>query len=228
MELPEIPESSAYVLRTVKADGTSYNGFAWNLDPGAINEAPDWDTKPECGGGLHGLLDGYGNYGLLSDALDAKWLIVEVERAWCVDIDQKVKFPACTIAHVGGMASAMTRISQYQIKLLLKAAARGEITDFAKGDGKSAASSGNSSKAASSGNSSTAASSGDCSKAASSGYKTIAMVAGFNGMAKAGPDGCIALAFYDGERPRIVIGYVGEGIDADTYYRVEKGLLVKA
>jgi len=54
------------------------------------------------------------------------------------------------------------------------------------------------------------------------------MVAGFNGMAKAGPDGCIALAFYDGERPRIVIGYVGEGIDADTYYRVEKGLLVKA
>ena len=43
MELPEIPESSAYVLRTVKADGTSYNGFAWNLDPGAINEAPDWD-----------------------------------------------------------------------------------------------------------------------------------------------------------------------------------------
>jgi hypothetical protein len=66
------------------------------------------------------------------------------------------------------------------------------------------------------------------STAASSGDKTIAVVAGFNGKAKAGPDGCIALAFDDGNRPRIVVGYVGEGIDADTFYRVEKGLLVKA
>jgi len=54
------------------------------------------------------------------------------------------------------------------------------------------------------------------------------MVAGFKGSAKAGPNGCIALAFDDGKRPRIVVGYVGEGIEADTFYRVEKGLLVKA
>ena len=204
-------DTTALAIRTVNADGTSYNGFRWDLTVGAVVEAPDWDPKPECGGGLHGLLDGWGNYSLLSHKLDAKWLIVEVDRAWCVDIAQKVKFPACKIVYVGDMATAMTRMAEYQIKLLVKAAARGEITDFAKG---------HYSKAASSGDSSTAASSGD---------KTIAMVAGYSGRAKAGPDGCIALAWNDGLRPRISVGYVGEGIKADTWYRCdESGVLAEA
>ena len=100
-----------------------------------------------------------------------------------------------------------------------------------------AASSGNYSKAASSGDRSTAASSGYGSTAASSGYyskaavqgaNTIAMVAGLGGQAKAGPNGCIALCWYDGKRNRIVAGYVGEeGIEADTLYRVADGKLVK-
>jgi len=91
-----------------------------------------------------------------------------------------------------------------------------------------AASSGNYSKAASSGDRSTAASSGDGSTAAVQGANTIAMVAGLGGQAKAGPNGCIALCWYDGKRNRIVAGYVGEeGIEADTLYRVADGKLVK-
>jgi hypothetical protein len=43
-----------------------------------------------------------------------------------------------------------------------------------------------------------------------------------NGQAKSGPDGAFALAWFDGTRPRIIVGYVGEdGIKADTWYRVE-------
>jgi hypothetical protein len=100
-------------------------------------------------------------------------------------------------------------------------------TAASSGYGSTAASSGDGSAAASSGDGSTAASSGYGSKAASSGKQTIAMVAGYDGRAKAGADGCIALAWHDGKRPRVVVGYVGEGIDADTFYRVEEGELVK-
>ena len=90
------------------------------------------------------------------------------------------------------------------------------------GYGSKAASSGDGSKAASSGNGSTAASSGYGSKAASSGEATIAMVAGQNGRAKAGPNGCVALVWHDGQRNRIAVGYVGEdGIKADTWYRLD-------
>jgi hypothetical protein len=224
-------DDTALVLRTCNADGTSHGGFVWPNEIGAIVEAPDWDPKPECGAGLHGLLDGWGNYGLLSDALNAKWMIVEVERAWCVDIDQKVKFPACKIVYIGDMAAAMTRMAEYQIKLLLRAAKDGLCTEIASGHSSRATSSGDSSRAASSGDSSSAASSGDYSSAASEGAKTIAMVAGNGGRAKAGADGCIALAWMDNkaDRPRIAVGYVGEGIDVDTWYRCdEAGKLVKA
>ena len=80
----------------------------------------------------------------------------------------------------------------------------------------------------SSGNYSTAASSGECSKAASSGVGTIAMVAGLGGAAKAGKDGCIALCWYDGNRNRVAVGYVGENdIEADTWYVIANGKLVK-
>jgi hypothetical protein len=90
-----------------------------------------------------------------------------------------------------------------------------------------AASSGGHSMAASSGDGSTAASSGDGSTAAAQGVNTIAMVAGLGGQARAGLNGCIAMCWHDGERSRIVVGYVGEeGIEADTLYRVADGKLV--
>ena len=75
---------------------------------------------------------------------------------------------------------------------------------------------------------STAASSGDSSRAAAEGKNTVGMVAGNNGRAKAGENGCIALAYWTGERYRIVCGHVGEDIKADTWYRVEGGKLVEA
>ena len=100
--------------------------------------------------------------------------------------------------------------------------------DSASGDYSKAASSGDGSKAASSGDYSKATSSGDGSTAASSGADTISMVAGLRGRASSGKNGCIALCWHDGKRNRIVVGYVGENIKAETWYGVsESGELVE-
>ena len=58
-------------LRTCKKDGTSHGGYKWNLEIGAINEAPDYNDKPECGGGLHGIVNGIGSAQYLDFSNDA-------------------------------------------------------------------------------------------------------------------------------------------------------------
>ena len=46
--------SEVLILRCCDAGGKSYGKFQWPLIVGAAVESPDWDEKPECGGGLHG------------------------------------------------------------------------------------------------------------------------------------------------------------------------------
>jgi len=69
------------ILRTCRADGTSYNNFQWP-DSGPV-EAPDFDPKPRCGGGLHGLLWGEGKVGYLDLSPTAQW---KVFRAHVSDV----------------------------------------------------------------------------------------------------------------------------------------------
>ena len=110
------------------------------------------------------------------------------------------------------------------------AASSGDYSKAASsGDYSTAASSGVSSTAASSGVSSKAASSGDYSKAVAEGENTIAMVAGIAGKAKAGENGCIALPWFDksASRNRIAVGYVGENIKANTFYKVAAGEFIE-
>jgi hypothetical protein len=68
----------------------SYEGFVWP-ESGPV-EAPDWrdDNKPNSG--LFGLLWGEGYSGYLSWDVDAKWLIVEVERSDIRNLDRMYKF----------------------------------------------------------------------------------------------------------------------------------------
>jgi len=154
--------------------------------------------------------------------------------------DRKTDWSVWLTAHVWEAAiadpsSSIAALAQAEVDEAITATK--DSPNSASGDFSTAASSGNYSKAASSGYGSKAASSGYYSKAASSGDRstaavqganTIAMVAGLGGQAKAGPNGCIALCWYDGKRNRIVAGYVGEeGIEADTLYRVADGKLVK-
>jgi len=159
------------ILRNCNSDMTSYKGFIWPKS-GPV-EAPDWNPKPECGGGLHGLLWGDGDWSLLRDNPDTIWQVVEVEETDLVKIDeQKVKFHKGKVIFAGDMGRAITNVlcSQIRFKWLCE-----QAKEKSSGDYSTSASSGSSSKSASSGSSSTSASSGSSSKSASSGsYSTSA------------------------------------------------------
>jgi hypothetical protein len=112
-----------------------------------------------------------------------------------------------------------------------KLAASGYASKLAaSGDASKLAASGYASQLAASGYASKLAASGYASQLAASGDDSIAMAAGSNSLAMTGKNGAIALAWHDGTRRRIAVGYVGEnGIEADTWYRVDDaGCLVKA
>ena len=90
----------------------------------------------------------------------------------------------------------------------------------ASGNHSRLAASGDDSRLAASGNYSQLAASGNYSRLAASGECSTVMGA-YSSRAKAGPNGAIALAWHDGTRPRIAVGYVGEGLEADTWYRLD-------
>src|SRR6185437_14939033 len=145
-------------------------------------ECMDWNPAAQCGGGLHGLLWGEGDWSLLSSANDALWQVVEVVTESIVKIDaQKVKFPRGTVVFSGDMAGAITMVlnnEQHFKDMIAEIKAKSVKGDTASGDYSTAASFGDSSTAASSGDSSTAASSGDSSTAASSGNYSKAASSG--------------------------------------------------
>ncbi|HFH3959929.1 TPA: hypothetical protein ACGJ0W_003730 [Pseudomonas aeruginosa] len=101
-------QETALVLRTCSADLTSRGGFQWPDKIGAVVEAPDWEKDNKCGHGLHGWLFGQGDHGCSSTVgeADAKWLVVEVGLSDLIALGGKVKFPCCTIRHIGDRASA--------------------------------------------------------------------------------------------------------------------------
>ena len=107
----------------------------------------------------------------------------------------------------------------------------GSSSDTASsGYSSSLASSGYGSSLASSGDESRLASSGDSSNLASSGYSSRLASSGDRSIASAGPNGCFALVWHDGKRPRFTVGYVGEGgIEPNVAYRCDdNGKLVRA
>jgi hypothetical protein len=91
-------------LRTCASDMTSHGGFRWPERGPVV--APDWDPKPVCGGGLHGLKWGEGSGLLVSWHDKAKWLVVEVVEGTEVDLGGKVKFPAGTVVFCGDRRGA--------------------------------------------------------------------------------------------------------------------------
>jgi hypothetical protein len=213
---PPEPEKSL-VLRTVAADmvsrGTNADGsprpdFTWPaLGP---VQCSDWEPTPACGHGLHGLLWGEGDWGLLAREADAKWQVVEVDTASVVKIDngEKVKFPRGEVLYSGEQAIATTMVlcgrRAFERTMALakhagaKAGAEGDYSSAtSSGDSSSAASSGNYSRAASSGYSSSAASSGDSSRAASSGDYSRAASSGDSSRAAQKGESGIACALGD-------------------------------
>ena len=89
------------VLRTCRKGLTSRDGFQW-AGVGGVTTAPDWNTKENCGNGLHGWLFGAGDHSC-SDYLDAEavWMVLEVVTADIVMLGGKCKFPSAKTVFVG-------------------------------------------------------------------------------------------------------------------------------
>ena len=97
----------AIVVRTCAADGGSHNGFKYPLTVGAIVACPDWQPTPVCGNGLHGLLNGIGDWALVDSGAERVWQVIGVLRSEVVAIDgDKVKFPRGKILYSGSASGA--------------------------------------------------------------------------------------------------------------------------
>jgi len=98
------------IMRTCKPGGKSHGGYVWPLEVGAVAVADDWDPKPECGGGLHGLLNGQGFPWLLNWLPDAVWIAAE-PIGEVVDLEGKVKCRSARVLCVGDQET-VTRFVQ--------------------------------------------------------------------------------------------------------------------
>lgn len=101
------------VLKVVNEDMTSHDGFVWPESGPVAPEA--WDDAPECGNGLHGWLNGEGNY--RHSFMEGKWIVFEANEVVKLDGGGKVKTGAATVTFVGTRADA--------VKLLIE---RGALT----------------------------------------------------------------------------------------------------
>ena len=95
-----------YILKSIPANGKAYGGFVWPTEPGAIVTAPDWDSQPECGGGLHGALNGAGDGSMFCWDHDAIWIVAEIVGDEIVDLGGKVKVRQCRIIIAGAREDA--------------------------------------------------------------------------------------------------------------------------
>jgi len=267
IDAPAAPKETAkiLILRSCAADGSSHGGkFKYPLTEGAVVEAPDWNPKPACGGGLHGLPWGQGDNSLMNWSEDAWWQVFECDAADVVRIDAaKCKFRrGVQVFLKQGLAPGFALAQAYLIANDTRPAvvAGGTHSDepsgrasasgysgsaSASGDSGSASASGSYGRASASGDSGSTSASGDSGsasasgsygRASASGYsgsasasgkQSIAACIGYQGRAMAGEDGCLIVAWHDGNRPRVCVGYVGEdGIEAGKWYAVVNGKLV--
>ena len=224
----------AYVLRTCSASLRSRGGFQWPEE--GFVRAPDWNTKRKCGGGLHGLLWGRGNGNLLDWSSDAKWLVVRVRADTLIDLLDKVKFPEGWVECCGTREKAIAYLKSKSPLplhgLVGDIVTVGDYCTATAGDYGTATAGACGSATAGNCGSATAGEHGAATVgdfgAATVGDYGVAM-AGRSGKASAGKGGVIQIKWFDGNRMRVAIGYVGEdGIEPDTAYRVEDGKLVPA
>jgi hypothetical protein len=114
MEL-KLTSTEILVLRDVRSDMTSYNGFKWP-ESGYV-EAPEWMDTDTCGNGLHGLPWGEGGDYRIGGS-DAKQLLVKVDtvkgyRHGTGDMTDKCKFHSGEVVFCGSLKDATDILQIY-------------------------------------------------------------------------------------------------------------------
>ena len=201
-----------YFLRTTDKDGKSHGGFQWPLEVGAIVTAPDWNSQPVCGYGLHGLLNGEQNAGLLDWSPDALWWVVGVpDDATVVDLGGKCKFESCTVVAFGDRKD-VTDALRY---LAPGAAVHGSSVSTGNYGTSTSGNYGTST----SGDYGTSTS-GFRGTSTSGDYGTS--TSGYKGTSTSGYKGTLVIQWHDGKRYRLAVAYVGEkGIKPNTPYKLD-------
>ena len=181
--------STILVVRAVNALRQSHNGFQYP-EQGPV-EAPDWDGKPECGGGLHGLEWGLGDWSLLPVVPGTLYQVIAVEdtpeNLVRFRDQSKVKFAGGEVVYSGSLAGAFDVLRQAKCPWMQHTA----------GDGAPAATAGDEAPAATAGNRAPAATAGNWAPAATAGNWAVAACLGPHGKASCGKDGAIILVWYD-------------------------------
>ena len=183
-----------YFLRTVNKNCISYNNFKWDLKIGAINTCGDWNEKPECGGGLHGIRNAVGSASLLDWSENAIPFVFSSTKY--IDIDnQKSKVQKAKIEFVG------KSIPECSTWIYQKTSIQGGIAVCISG-GYGATVSG-----------------GD--RAMVSGGDEATVSGGYGATVSGGYEAIIQIKYYDGNRYRIKIGYIGEdGLKPNIKYKL--------
>ena len=246
-----------YILKSIPANGKAYGGFVWPTEPGAIVTAPDWDSQPECGGGLHGALNGAGDGSMFCWDHDAIWIVAEIVGDEIVDLGGKVKVRQCRIIIAGAREDATGYLVANGMSAVIGSTAtaghRGTATAGYSGTataGYSGTATAGDHGTATAGDHGTATAgySGTATAGyrgtATAGYRGTATAgdhgtatagdggtatAGDHGTATAGDGGTIVVKWFGRGRPRIAIGYVDEdGILPNVAYRLSNGKMERA
>ena len=110
------------ILRCCDKDGKSYGGFQWPMEVGAIVEAPDWNTRQECGGGLHGWPWGLSIGDGKNAAWDGVWIVFGSDPKEVINLNGKCKAKRGVIRFVGQWENATAFVLSGQIALIDKSA----------------------------------------------------------------------------------------------------------
>ena len=212
---------TSIVLRTCKADMGSHSGFVWPRQ--GLVSCCDWKPTIECGNGLHGLLWGRGDYGLMSDRADAVWLLVEVETSSLVSLGQKVKFPYGRVVYAGNSRGAILKL---KLEIAKVEAPKGSTT----GDDAHSSTTGYAAHSSTTGDDAHSSTTGNHAHSSTTGDDAVSACLGYNGRAKASR-GILLVSWLDqaAKRRRVAVGYPGEnGIEEGVWYRAdESGQLIK-
>ena len=221
------------ILRTCKADRTSYNGFVWP-ESGYV-AAPDWEANEQCGNGLHGWLKGEGAADLAYNEEGRLGQVIETYADHVIDLVGKCKYPFGWVLFTGDLIKAARIVSDKypQSLVLYDTATAGDEGTATAGD-RGTATAGDRGTAtagdygtATAGNEGTATA-GDRGTATAGDQGTA--TAGDRGTATAGEDGVLIIQRWNGKRYRYQVANVGEdGILPNTPYQLdEDGKFVKA
>ena len=189
-------EGEVLILKSLPADLKAQGGFQWP-ESGYV-EAPDWNIKPECGGGLHGWLWGQGDASLRCRDEDTRWIVASTHHLGTIDLEGKVKVRHCEVKFCGDRETAVAIISHFApagTPVIFGTATAGDRGTATAGDMGTATAGDRGTATAGDMGTATAGDMGT----ATAGYRGTA-TAGYMGTATAGLYGIIVIEYYDSGR----------------------------